>query len=206
VAVIVPSLVSSIAPLYELGHIGDGAALASAVLLGAAFGWFLERGGLGNARKLAGQFYLADFTVFKVMFSAIVTAMLGLFWLGKFGVVDVSRLYVPETYLLPQLAGGLVFGVGFVIGGLCPGTSCVATATGRLDGLAVVAGMLAGIWLFGEAFPFLERLYVSTSRGVLTLPVLLGVPYGVLVFALVAIALSAFAGIGQLERRRFRNG
>jgi hypothetical protein len=197
---------NSIAPLYELGRIGDGAGLGVALLLGAAFGWFLERGGLGNARKLAGQFYLADFTVFKVMFSAILTAMLGLFWLGRLGVVDVSRVYVPETYLLPQLVGGLVFGAGFVVGGLCPGTSCVAAATGRLDGLALIGGMLGGIWLFGEAFPRLERFYASTPRGTLTLPALLGVPHGVVVFALVAIALGAFSGAGRIERARLTNG
>jgi uncharacterized protein len=154
---------------------------------------------LGNARKLAGQFYLADFTVFKVMFSAIVTAMLGLFWLGQLGVVDVARVYVPETYLLPQLVGGLVFGAGFVIGGLCPGTSCVAGATGRLDGLAVVAGMLGGIWVFSEAFPLLEPFYMTTPRGTLTLPALLGVPHGVAVFAVVAIALVACMGAERLR-------
>lgn len=197
---------TAIAPLYELGLIGSGAGLVVALMLGTAFGWFLERGGLGNARKLAGQFYLTDFTVFKVMFSAILTAMLGLFWLGKLGVVDVSRVYVPETFLLPQLVGGVVFGAGFVVGGLCPGTSCVAAATGRLDGLALVGGMLGGIWLFGEAFPLLEGFYGSTPRGAFTLPNLLGVPQGVVVFAVVAIALGAFAGAGRLERARAANG
>ncbi|MFN2567359.1 MAG: YeeE/YedE thiosulfate transporter family protein [Gemmatimonadaceae bacterium] len=201
-----PVTVDPVAPLYGLGRIGDGVALATALLLGAAFGWFLERGGLGNARKLAGQFYLTDFTVFKVMFSAILTAMLGLFWLGRLGVVDVSRVYVPETFLIPQLAGGLVFGAGFVVGGLCPGTSCVAAATGRLDGLALVGGMLLGVWLFGEAFPVIERFYGSTPQGALTFPDLLGVPYGVVVFAVVAIALGAFAGVGRLERAGAANG
>jgi len=103
--------------------------LAAAVIIGIAFGWTLERAGLGSAPKLAGQFYLTDFTVFKVMFSAIVTAMLGAFWLSRLGVLDLSRVYVPETYLLPQLAGGLLFGVGFVVACLCPGTSCVAAAS-----------------------------------------------------------------------------
>ena len=101
------------------------------MLFGIAFGWFLERGGMGNARKLAGQFYFTDLSVLKLMFSAIVTAMLGLFWLSWAGLLDLSRVYVPETFIAPQLVGGLVFGVGFAIGGLCPGTSCVAAATGR---------------------------------------------------------------------------
>jgi hypothetical protein len=191
--------IDAVAPLYELGRIGDGAGLVAALLLGAAFGWFLERGGLGNARKLAGQFYLVDFTVFKVMFTAILTAMLGLFWLGRLGLVDVSRVYVPETYVLPQLVGGSIFGAGFVVGGLCPGTSCVAAATGRLDGLALVAGMLGGVWLFGTAFPLVERFYASTARGVLTFPTLLGLPHGIVVFGVVALALGAFMAVERFE-------
>src|SRR4051794_20925526 len=111
--------------------------MIAAILIGIAFGFTLERAGLGSARKLTGQFYFTDFTVFKVMFSGIVVAMLGAFWLAHFGVLDLSRVYVPETFLLPQLIGGIVFGIGFVIAGLCPGTSCVAAATGRGDGLAV---------------------------------------------------------------------
>src|SRR6476469_9840586 len=127
--------VAVMAPFYELGRFGDGMSFVIAVLLGIAFGWFLERGGMGNARKLSGQFYLTDLSVLKLMFSAIVTAMLGLFWLSWAGLLDLSRVYVPETFIAPQLVGGLVFGVGFATGGLCPGTSCVAAATGRGDGM-----------------------------------------------------------------------
>ena len=75
-----------IAPLSETGVLGPIGILLAAPLIGFAFGWFLERGGLGNARKLAGQFYLADLTVFKVLFSALLTAMLGAFWLSRLGV------------------------------------------------------------------------------------------------------------------------
>jgi hypothetical protein len=197
---------SAIAPFHASGRFGDAAALAVALTLGIAFGWLLERGGLGNAPKLAGQFYLSDFTVVKVMFSAILTAMLGVFWLGRLGIVDVSRIYVPETYLLPQLVGGLVFGAGFVVGGLCPGTSCVAAATGRLDGLALIAGLLVGIWIFGEALPVVERFYASTARGTYTIPSLLGVSSGVIVFIIVAMAIATFVGVGRFERLRASSG
>ena len=188
------------APFYDLAAT-SWQGLASAVAIGVVFGWFLERGGLGNARKLAGQFYLTDMTVLKVMFSAIVTAMLGLFWLSWIGLLDLSRVYVPETFILPQALGGVVFGAGFVIAGLCPGTSCVSAATGRRDGIAVLVGMLAGVFLFAEVFPLVRGLYDSTSRGPLTVPQALGISHGAAVFAVVAMAIGVFGIAGWLERR-----
>lgn len=170
--------------------------MIAAFAIGVAFGFALERAGLGSARKLIGQFYLTDFTVFKVMFTAIVTAMLGAFWLSRLGLVDLSSVYVPRTWLLPQLAGGLIFGVGFVIAGLCPGTSCVAAATGRGDGLGVVAGLFAGVLLTPVG-----GFYESTPRGAWTLPELLHAPYGVVVFAVVLLALAGFAAAERIERR-----
>jgi uncharacterized membrane protein YedE/YeeE len=175
--------------------------LVIAALIGIAFGWTLERAGLGSAPKLAGQFYLTDLTVFKVMFSAIVTAMLGAFWLSRLGVLDLSQVYIPETFLLPQLAGGLLFGAGFVVAGLCPGTSCVAAATGRGDGAMVMMGMFAGVLATGLAFAPLRTFYESAARGSLTLPELLRIPYGVVVCAIVAMALIGFQLAERLEKR-----
>jgi uncharacterized membrane protein YedE/YeeE len=189
-------------PLTETGWLGPSGALAAALAIGFAFGWCLERAGLGSAPKLAGQFYLTDLTVFKVMFSAVVTAMLGAFWLARLGVLDLERVYIPETWLLPQLAGGLLFGIGFALAALCPGTSCVAAATGRLDGLATVAGMLAGVWITGALIGVLSPLYDATGRGTFTLPNALGVPYGVVVFAVVLMALGGFRFAEWIEARR----
>lgn len=190
------------APFYELGAFGEGAGLLWALAIGIGFGWFLERGGMGNARKLAAQFYLTDMTVFKLMFSAILTAMLGLFWLTRIGVVEGSLVYVPATWVLPQLLGGLVFGVGFVMGGLCPGTSCVAAASGRKDGLALLAGMLFGIFVFGEAFPLARHLYEATPAGTVTLPELVHLPYPVMVLAVTLLAVASFRVAERIERRR----
>jgi uncharacterized membrane protein YedE/YeeE len=189
------------APWYELGLFGDRAALAVALAIGIAFGWCLERAGLGSARKLAGQFYLTDLTVFKVMFSAIVTAMLGAFWLGRLGWLDLSRVYVPETYVLPQLVGGIVFGLGFALGGLCPGTSCVAAASGRIDGAMLVFGMFTGVLLTGIWFTSLEHFYERSPRGRLTIPDALHVPYGAVVLLVVALALVGFRLSEWIERR-----
>jgi uncharacterized membrane protein YedE/YeeE len=175
--------------------------LVLAFAIGLAFGWTLERAGLGNATKLAGQFFLTDFTVFKVMFSAILTAMLGAFWLGRLGAIDLAAVYVPETFVVPQLAGGVLFGIGFVVCGLCPGTSCVAAATGRADGVAVVAGLFAGVLGAGVFFPAYSRLYDATARGVWLLPDALHLPYGVVVLLVVALALGGFLVVERLERR-----
>ena len=172
--------------------------------IGVAFGFALERAGLGSARKLTGQFFLKDLTVFKVMFSAILTAMLGTFWLGRLGVIDFASLYVPDTHLMPQLAGGAIFGLGFALAGLCPGTSCVSAATGRGDGAAVAAGLFTGVLLTGLSFTALQPFYTSGAGVVWTLPQLLHLSYGAAVFLIVLVALAAFAAAERIELRMRR--
>jgi uncharacterized protein len=178
------------------------ATLAIALAIGVAFGFALERGGLGSAKKLAAQFHLADFTVIKVMFTAIVTAMLGLFWLSRMGLLDLAQLYVPPTFLLPQVIGGIIFGVGFVASGLCPGTACVAGATGRVDGLATVGGLFAGTIGFELLRPRLGAFPDSGSRGALRLPEALGIPEGAVIALVVAMALLLFSAAERIERVR----
>ena len=190
------------APLAGLGVVSRTTGLAVAAVLGIAFGWLLERGGMGNARKLAAQFYGTDWTVMRLMFSAIVTAALGLFWLGRLGVLDLGRVYVQPTVVGPQLVGGLVFGAGFAIAGLCPGTACVSAATGRLDGFAVVLGMLGGVFAFHLGYPLLREFIDRPSIGPATLPAVLHLPYGVILFLLVLTALGAFAVAARVERWR----
>lgn len=188
------------APFYPSGAFGFGASLFVALGIGIGFGFCLERAGFGSARKLAAQFYLADLAVFKVMFTAIITAMVGLLLLSSLGWLDRSRLLVPETYLLPQVTGGLVFGVGFVMGGYCPGTSCVGAVTGHWDALVLCAGMAVGVLIFSELFPLLRGFYEATGMGNVTLPELLRLPYPVVVAAIVLLALLGFAAAARMER------
>ena len=189
------------APLAAQGIISDPASLAIAVALGLGFGFFLERAGFGNSRKLAAQFYLYDMSVLKVMFTAIVTALVGLTLLAATGWLDLGEIYLVPTFLLPQFVGGLVLGLGFVVGGYCPGTSVVGIATGRIDAMVYAAGMLAGLALFAEAFPAIEGFMQITSLGEVTWPQLLGLPQAVVAGAVVAMALGAFALAGWIERR-----
>jgi uncharacterized protein len=189
-------------PFTETGALGPAGNLLAAPLIGMAFGWFLERGGLGCAPKLAGQFYLSDLTVFKVMFSALLTAMLGAFWLDRAGLLDLKLVYLPETFVLPQALGGALFGAGFVVAGLCPGTSCVALAAGKMDGAGVIAGMLAGVILFNSLFPWIERFYESTSLGSVTFAELMGISRGSGVALVTGVALGGFLIAARMERFR----
>jgi hypothetical protein len=189
------------APFFKYGLFGDNLSLVVAFLVGIGFGFFLERAGFGSSRKLAAQFYLTDLTVFKVMFTAIVTAMLGVYYLSVFGFMDLSLVYLTPTFLAPQIVGGLTLGVGFVVGGYCPGTACVGIATGRIDALVLFIGIFAGVFGFGELYPLVGGFYTSTPMGRLTLPQVTGLPYGFIVFAVVLMALGGFAGAEWVEKR-----
>ena len=189
------------APFFKFGLFGENIGLVVAFVVGIGFGFFLERAGLGSARKLAAQFYFTDLRVFKVMFTAIVTAMLGVFYLSVLGVMDLSQVYLTPTFLAPQVVGGLILGIGFVVGGYCPGTACVGVATGRIDALVLFVGIFAGIFGFGELYPLVSGFFNSTDMGQLTLPQVTGLPYGLLVFAVVLMALGGFAGAEWIEKR-----
>lgn len=188
-------------PFYKFDYFGTDVSLIIAFVIGIAFGFALERGGFGRATILAAQFYFTNMRVLKVMFTAIVTAMLGVFFLSVIGFLDLSLIYLTPTNVLPDLVGGLVAGVGFVIGGYCPGTSVVAFATGKIDALVYLLGMLFGIFVFGEMFPMLEKFFNSTDMGSITLPQYFKIPYGVVVFLVVLMAVAAFAAAEWGERK-----
>jgi len=189
------------APLAKLGYFGDEVGLVIAFAIGIGFGFFLERAGFGSAKKLVAQFYLRDLAVFKVMFSAIVTAMLGVTYLAWAGVLDLSLVYLVPTYWVAQLVGGLVLGVGFVVGGYCPGTSIASTATGRIDGMVYVLGFAFGTLGFAVASPVLDGLLGAGELGPTTLPDALGAPRGVVVFLVVVLAVVGFAGASWIEHK-----
>jgi uncharacterized membrane protein YedE/YeeE len=189
------------APFYKLGLFNYDFSLIVALIIGIGFGFFLERGGLGSSTKLAAQFYFRDLAVFKVMFSAIITAMLGLYWLSWFGFIDLTLVYVNPTYIFPQLLGGLIFGVGFVTGGLCPGTCLVSTSTGRIDGIFTLLGIFFGIFVFGETVTFLYDFLYSSPAGQITIPQLLNFPHGVVLFIIVVLAITGFAGAEAVEKK-----
>jgi rhodanese-related sulfurtransferase len=169
--------------------------------IGIGFGYVLESSGFGNSKKLAAQFYFTEMTVLKVMFGAIVTAMVLLFSMIGLGILDYSQVWVNPTYLSSGIVGGLIMGVGFIVGGFCPGTSLVAIATRKIDGLFFVVGGLFGIFLFGETEHFYDQWWnFSGYLGRLTIMDWLKLPTGVVVLIIVLMALFMFWGSEQLER------
>jgi uncharacterized membrane protein YedE/YeeE len=189
------------APFFKFGLFGENMSLVLAFVIGIGFGFFLERAGFGNGRKLAAQFYFTDMAVVKVMFSAIVTAMIGLFYLGWIGWLDLSLVNMSATFIVPQVIGGLILGVGFVIGGYCPGTSVVAMSTGRIDAMVYLAGILVGVFGFGELFPILGDFYRSTALGQITLPQFFDLPYGLIVFVVILMAIGMFTAAEWGEKK-----
>lgn len=188
------------APLASQVEFAAGTEFAIAIALGLFFGFFLERAGFGSSRKLAAQFYLYDMAVLKVMFSAIVTAMSGLWLLSGVGWLDLGEIYLVPTFVLPQFVGGLVLGAGFVIGGYCPGTSVAGVATGRIDAMLYALGMLAGLAAYAEVYPAFEAWTTTTSLGEATWPEVLGVSRGPVVAVVVALAAVAFWAAARLEK------
>lgn len=172
-----------------------------AVVLGFFFGLFLERGGLGDPHKLTGVFYLSDFTVPKVMFTAILVAGSGLYLLSDLGLLDMSKVWIVPTFFWPQITGGVLFGIGFVVSGYCPGTAVAGLASGRLDALVTIIGIGIGSLLFAVVYPLVEGFYVSSSMEGITLPVLLNLNHWVIWAVIFALALGMFFLLAWYERR-----
>jgi len=188
-------------PLYSNGIFGEQTGFIIAFIIGILFGFTLERAGFGSSRKLAAQFYFRDMTVLKVMFTAIVVAMTGLLYLNLIEVLDFSLVSLNPTYLWPQIAGGAIMGIGFVIGGYCPGTSLVASATGKIDGFVYVAGALFGMLVYGEIYPAIQKFAESGFMGERTLSDWLHLRPGMVAFLVILMALGMFYGAELLEKK-----
>jgi hypothetical protein len=182
----------------QLGHVGASVLYGA---IGFAFGFILESAGFGDSRRLAAQFYWRDLAVLKVMFTAIVVAALLVFWATALGWLDYDEVWVNPTYLWPGILGGLIMGVGFILGGFCPGTSLVGLATLKLDAAWFVAGSAVGIFGFGETVDRYTAFWHSGDYGRLTLQEWLGLPAGLVVVGIVGVAIVAF-WLGDMLRRR----
>ncbi|MBE9506091.1 MAG: YeeE/YedE family protein [Chloroflexi bacterium] len=130
------------------------------LLFGIVFGIFLQKSGVTRYEVIIGQLLLMDFTVVKVMMSAVIVGMLGVHLMNSRGLV---RLHVRGGSFGSTVVGGLIFGAGFALLGYCPGTVAGAVGQGSLDALVGgVTGLVFGSWLFAVLYP---RLTPFLARG-----------------------------------------
>src|SRR5512133_2716870 len=127
-------------PISSLISMPEWLDLLIAFLIGIGFGFALEQAGFSSSRKLAGMFYGYDTTVLKVFFTAAIVALVGSQFLSYFGVLDLDLVFVNEYYVLAALIGGVIMGLGFIMGGFCPGTGICAMSIGKIDAIVFVAG------------------------------------------------------------------
>lgn len=181
-----------------------------ALIIGIGFGFVLEQAGFSSSRKLAGVFYGYDFVVLRVFFTAAITAMVGLIFLNYLGLIDMSLVYVNPTYLWSTLVGGAIMGVGFILGGFCPGTGVCAAAIGKIDAWFFLGGIFIGIFFFAEAYEWLfQTLHMGTTdpasfqEGSRAIKVYdqIGISGNLFAFGMIVMALIAFVVTAQIEKR-----
>ena len=181
----------------------DYGTAGTALATGLLFGFVLEQAGFGSPCKLTAQFRLTDWSVFKVMFTAIIVAAVGILLLQVDNTFGSQGFYVAETYLWGTVIGGVLIGAGFAIGGYCPGTSVVGLGSGRIDGLVFMLGMVIGIWAFAGVYDssVIQTIVTSAQVSARTVPELLGVSPWVIVAAMILMAIAGYAAGRALERR-----
>jgi uncharacterized membrane protein YedE/YeeE len=190
-----------IAPLAKTGVISAGSNLWLAIPIGVVFGFALFRAGFTDSRRIAWAFYFKDVGVPVVMFSAIVTGMLGLWGLSLAGLVDITQVYLLPTFLLPMAIGGILFGLGMVIGGYCPGTAVASFVTGKIDALVFIVGFLLGTLIFGDLFPVWGDFFNSDYMGVVRLDQALGIELGQAMLAVIVIAIGGSLAMRWVQQR-----
>jgi uncharacterized membrane protein YedE/YeeE len=188
-------------PLAKTGVISAATNMWLAIPIGFIFGFALFHAGFTDSRRIAWAFYFKDVGVPVVMFSAIVTGMLGLWGLSLLGAIDISEIYMLPTFLAPMAVGGLLFGVGMALGGYCPGTAAAAVATGKIDGLVFIVGFLVGSLVFGDFFPVWGDFYNSDYMGAFRLDQWLDISLGAMVLVITVVAVTGTLGMRWVQNR-----
>ncbi|MCU0362494.1 MAG: YeeE/YedE family protein [Bacteroidales bacterium] len=179
-------------PLVVNEIITENTNLFLAFIIGIGFGFVLESSGFSSSRKLAGVFYGYDTVVLKVFFTAAITGMLGLLFFSLFGWIDLSLVYVNPTFLPSAILGGVIMGLGFIMGGYCPGTSFCGASIGKIDALVFIGGLFLGVLIFGLGYDIWEGIYMAGSMGDPKVSESLGLSDGVFGLLLIVVALAMF--------------
>jgi hypothetical protein len=189
-------------PLAVNEIISENTNLFLAFLIGIGFGFVLEQSGFSSSRKLAGVFYGYDTVVLKVFFTAAITAMIGLLFFSLFGWIDLEMVYVNPTYLTSAILGGVIMGLGFIMGGYCPGTSFCGASIGKIDGMVFIGGLFIGVFIFGIGYDLWDEIYLAKNLGAPKVSEALGLSDGVFALILIIAALSMF-WIAELAEKKF---
>jgi uncharacterized membrane protein YedE/YeeE len=169
------------------------------LLFGLLFGFLLQKGGVAKYHILLGALLLEDFTVVKVMLTAIIVGCIGIFSLQALGLV---KLHVKPTRFAANIVGGLVFGVGFALIGYCPGTGAAALGQGNWDAIAGIFGLMLGSYLFAELSGWLGKTLMKVGdRGKLMLPEVVGVKRPVFLLVFVPVLLAALYAVDRIASR-----
>lgn len=138
------------------------------LIMGTIFGFLLQKGGVAKYDVIIGQLLLKDFTVIKIMLSAIVVGMVGIYLMKAMGMAE---LHPKPGSIGMTVVGGLIFGIGFALLGYCPGTISAAIGQGNLDALSGgLVGILIGSGIFAHLYPRLEKFLKIGWFGNITLP------------------------------------
>lgn len=171
---------------------------ALGLLSGLVFGFLLQKGGLTEYDVILGQLLLTDFTVVKVMLSAILVGMIGVFVMRWMGLV---RLQIKPGSIGSTVLGGIIFGVGFAILGYCPGTAAAAFGAGAVDALVGMVGIVIGAGIFARHYPVLDRLILNWGAlPAHTLPELIGLKPGIVAAIMAALILGLLYLLDALGR------
>lgn len=189
-------------PLVSYDHISADTNLLLAFLIGIGFGFVLESSGFSSSRKLAGVFYGYDTVVLKVFFTAAITAMLGLLFFSLFGWIDLDMVYVNPTYLYSAIGGGVIMGIGFIMGGYCPGTSFCGASIGKIDAFVFIGGLFLGVLIFAEGYPIWEEFFKAKFLGYPKISSALGLSDGIFAFGVILAALGMF-WVGEWAEKKF---
>lgn len=174
-------------------------ALLVAPLFGFAFGWLLHRGRVTSYDVIVNQLRLRDFTVLKVMLTAIVVGGIGLLFLTDAGL---ARWALREANMGGVILGGLLFGVGMALYGYCPGTGIAAIGTGNVHAAVGAGGMIAGAIAYAYSFDWLRAHVLSWwNLGRVTLADVTGIPLPALYAGLAVFALAFFWWLHKRETR-----
>jgi len=190
-------------PLISYEIISPSTNLLLAFIIGIGFGFVLESAGFSSSRKLAGVFYGYDTVVLKVFFTGGITAMLGLLFFSLFGWIDLGLIYINPTYLTSAIAGGVIMGAGFIMGGFCPGTSFCAASIGKIDAFVFIGGLFIGVLIFSEGYALWDKIYYANFLGIPKISDSLGMKDGTMALLIVLMAFGMF-WVGEWAEKRFK--